>query len=243
MLYVIAAFTAILSYLTGSVNTSIILSKRIYGDDIRNSGSGNAGATNMLRTHGKGIAVLTLICDVLKGAVCVVLATWLDLLLTSRMAKAPVSPGERVYILNNLKYIAGICAVLGHDFPLYFGFRGGKGVATSLGVVLALNWKIGLIVLAIAVIVMATSRFVSLGSISAAGAYPFILFTFLIASGEKLEENIAYIAMSLLLAILLILKHHSNIKKLTNGTENRLFKKKEEKTDTYSEEEQEGDTK
>ncbi|MDD6734995.1 MAG: glycerol-3-phosphate 1-O-acyltransferase PlsY [Clostridiales bacterium] len=231
MLYTIFVLTALCAYLLGSVNTSIILSKSIYGDDIRSSGSGNAGATNMLRTHGKGIAIATLICDVLKGTLAVVLATWLDLILTSHFKDAALSANERMYLLGNLKYVAGVFVVLGHDFPLYFGFRGGKGVATSLGVILALNWQVGLIVLAAALIVMAFSRYVSLGSITAAGIYPFILFTYIIASGENLEDSVPYLIMAFILALLLIIKHHSNITKLRNGTENKLFaKRKTEET-------------
>ena len=219
MLYVIATFVALFAYLLGSISTSIILSKSIYGTDIRDSGSGNAGATNMLRTHGKGLAILTLICDALKGTIAVILAACLDAFLT---------PGATpdTWILGNLKYIAGVFAVLGHDFPIFFGFRGGKGVATSLGVVLALNWQVGLIVCAIALTIMITTRFVSLGSIIGAGVYPFIIFTFLLASGADLEKQLGHIIMALILAALLIAKHHSNIRKLMNGTENKLFAKK-----------------
>ncbi len=238
MLYTIAIMTAILSYLAGSINTSIILSKSIYGSDIRTSGSGNAGATNMLRTHGKGMAIATLICDILKGTLMVVLASWLDIIFSGNQQNAAASYNERMYILGNLKYIAAVFVVLGHDFPVYFGFRGGKGVATSLGVALALNPQVGLIMLCVAIAVMAATRYVSLGSITAAGMYPFILFTFLLAKGEPLEEHVTYIVMAIILALLLIGKHHSNIKKLRNGTENKLFAKKAEVTDEDIEEEQ-----
>ncbi len=226
MLYIIAILTAVVSYLVGSVNTSIVLSRSIYGSDIRSSGSGNAGTTNMLRTHGKGMAVATLLCDILKGTLMVILAMWLDIFVTDAARNTAVSYYENLFIVNNLKYIAGIFVVLGHDFPVFFGFRGGKGVATSLGVVLALNWQVGLIVCAAAIIIMASSRYVSLGSITAAGIYPFILFTYLLAKGENLEGSVTYLIMSFVLAILIIAKHHTNISRLKNGTENKLFAKK-----------------
>jgi len=224
MIYTIAAITALLSYFVGSINTSIILSKTFYGDDIRNSGSGNAGATNMLRTHGAGIAVLTLICDILKGSLVVLLCIWVDIIFTSMLKTQPMSDFERQYLLGNLQFISGFFVVLGHDFPIWFGFKGGKGVATSLGVILALNWKIGLIILTIAILIMLFSRYVSLGSITAAIVYPFILVTYIIASKDKF--NITYLVMSFLLAFMLIIKHHTNIKRLKYGTENKLFAKK-----------------
>lgn len=242
MFTVITALLAFLAYLFGSVNTSVILSKSIYGEDVRTSGSGNAGATNMLRTYGAGIAILTLICDILKGALSVLLASWLDIIFSSYFKSYPISAFERTYLLENLKYIVGIFVVLGHDFPIWFGFRGGKGVATSLGVILALNWQIGLIVLAIALLIMIFSRYVSLGSVIGAVVYPFIVLTYTLASGEKLANNIVYLIMSFTLAILLVLKHHSNIKRLKEGTENKLFAKKPDVTDDDEDEYEEDDT-
>lgn len=226
MLYIIALLIALCSYLLGSVNTSIILSRAFYGSDIRSSGSGNAGATNMLRTHGTKMAVATLLFDVIKGVIAVLIASLIDNFAISFYETASASAIERTYILGSLKYIAGIFVVLGHDFPVYFGFKGGKGVATSLGVMLMLNWQIGLIILALALTIMVTTRYVSLGSITAAAVYPFMLFTFIIAGGEKLGQNITYLFMAVVLALLLIVKHRSNIIKLKNGNENKLFSKK-----------------
>lgn len=226
MIYAVAVIVALFSYLLGSINTSIILSKAVYGDDIRLSGSGNAGATNMLRTHGKGIAAATLICDILKGTIAVTLAAWADLILTENNVKSVLTVNE-MYILGNLKYLAGICVAVGHDFPLFFGFKGGKGVATSLGVVLALNWKIGLVLLAVEIAVISVSRYVSLGSVTAAALYPFALFVYIIMSGGKPEECTGYLLMAFVLAVLLIIKHRTNIVKLKNGTENKIFAKKE----------------
>lgn len=233
MFTVIAASVAFIAYLAGSINTSVILSKSFYGEDVRDSGSGNAGATNMLRTYGAGIAVLTLICDILKGSLIVLLANWLDIVLTAYLKGRPMTELELTYLFGNLKYIAGAFVVLGHDFPIWFGFRGGKGVATSLGVILALNWQMGLIILAIALLVMIFSRFVSLGSVTAAIVYPFFVLTYILAGGDSIMKNITYLIMSFFLALLLIIKHHANIRRLKNGTENKLFAKKSDDGGEY----------
>ena len=202
------------SYLIGSVSSAVIISKLMSGKDIREEGSGNAGATNMLRVHGKGAGALTLVCDILKGVIAILLSMLFNMWLKSA---AP----ESIFI-GNLAYIAGFFAVLGHDFPVFFKFRGGKGVATSLGVVLMLNWKIGLIVLALALSIMIVSRYVSLGSITAAVSYPILVIGFMVGS-EK--WNVFYILSAVLMALVLILKHHANISRLLKGEENKLFKK------------------
>ena len=194
----------IISYLIGSVNFSIILSRAISGKDIRESGSGNAGATNMLRTHGKKMGVITLLLDVVKGVVCVLIA----------VSALPAAA---------LPYIAGVCVILGHNFPLYFKFKGGKGVATSLGVVLVLDWKVGLIVGLCAIAVMAATRYVSLGSVLGGGAY-------IVVEAVKMFVTHDVIVVRLICVIimggLLIGRHHANIKRLLNGTENKLGGKK-----------------
>ena len=137
---VIAAAAA--AYLIGSINSSILISRIVSGKDIRESGSGNAGATNMLRTMGKKYAVITLVIDILKGVAAV---------LAARLTAGIGMP-------EYAAYVAGVCVVLGHNFPVFFGFKGGKGVATSLGVVLVLDWQVGVIVLVTALLIMALSR-------------------------------------------------------------------------------------
>lgn len=208
MTIVYAAAVAVISYLIGSVNSSILLSRIVTGKDIRESGSGNAGATNMLRTMGKKYAVITLIIDILKGVIAVLLARF---------------TADRFGATDTVAYIAGICAVLGHNFPIFFGFRGGKGVATSLGVVLLLDWKIGLTVLVAALIIMAVTRYVSLGSIAAA-----VLFAVLeiVMMAVHKSFNPIQLVCVLILAVLLVVRHHANIGRLVNGTENKLGSKK-----------------
>lgn len=226
MKYLIIIAVAVISYLIGSINFSIILSKVISGKDIRESGSGNAGATNMLRTHGKKMGVITLLLDVAKGIISVLIAIYIrekiyngDILYSARAS-------VHIYFetfLACLPYIAGVCVVLGHNFPLYFGFKGGKGVATSLGVVLMLDWNVGLIVAVCAVAVMAITRYVSLGSILGGAAY---IIAQIVKAVVKGEYNIIQLVCVVIIGGLLIVRHHANIKRLLNGTENKLGAKK-----------------
>lgn len=195
-----AVIMAAAAYLIGSVNFSIILSKLIAGKDIRESGSGNAGATNMLRTYGKKMGALTLLLDVLKGVVTV----WLVKELSDSIT---------------LAYFAGLFVILGHNFPVYFGFKGGKGVATSLGVVLVLDWKAGLIVAVIAILIMALTRYVSLGSICGGALFIIIEFVKALITGDI---SAVRLICAVLIGGLLIVRHHANIKRLLNGTENKL---------------------
>ena len=201
---------AIIAYLLGSISFSVIFGKKFAGIDVRKEGSKNAGATNTLRTAGKKAAALTLICDILKGVIAVVIG----------------------FIVGNffetidkalLVQIAGICVVLGHVFPIFFKFKGGKGVATSLGVLLIINWQIGLICLIFALLIMAFTKIVSLGSILAAVLFPiltiFIHEHYIVNGGN-------YIIFGVLLAALVIFLHRSNIQRLLTGKENKLSFKK-----------------
>ncbi len=208
---------AILSYLIGSISFSIIFTKKFAGFDVREKGSGNAGTTNVLRTAGKFPALMTLICDVFKGVVAILIA-----LLVGQMINGDAK--TRALLVQ----IAGVFVVIGHTFPIFFKFKGGKGVATSLGVILMVNWEIGLICLVFALILMALSRMVSLGSLAAAILYPILcMFTaeHYIIGGQ--EAHFAYIIFGIIMAVIVIFNHRENIKRLADGTENKLsFKKK-----------------
>ncbi len=207
LIYTIAV--GVVSYLIGSINSSILISRAVMGKDIRESGSGNAGATNMLRTMGKKYAVITLVIDILKGVIALLLAK--------------LAIGFGAYEMSS--YVAGVAAVLGHNFPVFFGFRGGKGVATSLGVVLLLDWKIGLITLAIAILVMALTRYVSLGSITAAAVFIILQLVAMTAYGDF---DITRVVCVLILGGLLIIRHRANIVRLVKGEEHKLGEKKED---------------
>lgn len=206
---------AIIAYLIGSVNFSVILSKKMAGFDVREKGSGNAGSTNMLRSVGKKAAAITLICDILKGVVSISIAMIL---------------GNIVQGMNKelLVQIAGIAVVIGHTFPIFFQFKGGKGVATSLGVLLMSNWQIGLICLVFALVLMVLTRMVSLGSCGAAVLFP-VLTLFINENYTVLTEGkkgTTYLVYSIILAAIVLFNHRSNIKRILNGTENRLGSKK-----------------
>ena len=202
---------AIIAYLIGSINFSVLISKKMAGFDVREKGSGNAGTTNMLRSVGKKAAVITLFCDILKGVVSIVIA-----IIVGNIAKNL----DRELLLQ----IAGIAVVLGHTFPIFFGFKGGKGVATSLGVLLMSNWQIGLICLVFAVVLMALTRMVSLGSCAAAVLFP-VLTLFINQHYTVLTDGKSgrvYFIYSVILAIIVLYNHRSNIKRILSGTENKL---------------------
>ena len=202
---------AVIAYLIGSVNFSVLISKKMAGFDVREKGSGNAGTTNMLRSVGKKAAAITLICDILKGVISIAIA---------------IIVGSIVKNLDKelLLQIAGIAVVLGHTFPIFFGFKGGKGVATSLGVLLMSNWQIGLICLVFAIVLMALTRMVSLGSCAAAVLFP-VLTLFINQHYTVLTDGKngrVYFVYSVILAIIVLYNHRSNIKRILNGTENKL---------------------
>lgn len=212
---VIYVLVLIMAYLIGSINFSVILSKKIAGFDVREKGSGNAGTTNMLRTVGKKAALITLVCDILKGVVPVLLA-----ILIGNISN---HFGANIRI-DYLAQTAGIATIIGHTFPIFFGFKGGKGVASSLGLILIINWQIGLICLVFALLVMALTRMVSLGSITAAILFA-VLTIFNISSQFYVVQG-NYVIFGIVLACVVIFNHRSNIKRIITGTENKLSFKK-----------------
>ena len=200
-----SAIIAIVAYLIGSINFSVILSKKMAGFDVREKGSGNAGTTNMLRSVGKKAAAITLVCDILKGIIAILIA-----MLMSKIFKD--SNGAL------LVQIAGVAVILGHTFPIFFKFKGGKGVATSLGVLIMSNWQIGLICLVFALILIILTQMVSVGSIAAAILYP--VLTLFIPQNYIIPGN--YIIYSVVLAVIIVFNHRENVKRLLSGTENRI---------------------
>lgn len=204
---------AVVAYLIGSISFSIIFTKKFAGFDVREKGSGNAGSTNVLRTAGKIPALLTLICDTLKGVVAVAIG-----LLIGEMVKADAN--TRAILVE----IAGAFVIIGHTFPIFFGFKGGKGVATSLGILLMTNWQLGLICLVFALVLMALTRVVSMGSIAAAILYP--ILTLFVGGGHYIVESSGlgngYFIYSVILAVIVIFNHRENIKRILSGTENKI---------------------
>lgn len=197
---------ALVAYLIGSISFSVIFTKKLAGFDVREKGSKNAGSTNVLRTAGKKIAILTLVCDILKGLIAVLFAKII---------------GEIDYFdhIEYLVQVAGIAVVLGHTFPIFFGFKGGKGVATSLGLILLINWQIGLICLVFALILIISTRMVSLGSVSAAVLFP--VLTMFITENYIVPGD--YRIFGILLGVFVCFNHRANIKRLLKGQESKIF--------------------
>ena len=202
---------AIIAYLIGSINFSVIISKKMAGFDVREKGSGNAGTTNMLRSVGKKGAAITLICDILKGVVAILIAMF-------------IGWAFKVENQSLLVQIAGIAVVIGHTFPIFFGFKGGKGVATSLGILIMTNWQIGLICLVFGIVLIALTRMVSLGSCTAAVLFP--VLTLFISENYRVSQGSGYFVYSVILAIIVLFNHRSNIKRILSGTENKISFKK-----------------
>ena len=193
-----------MGYLVGSLNTAVVVGK-IYGKDIRSHGSKNAGLTNALRVLGKSAAVFVLAGDILKGIVACLIGLGLGVYVYSGEAKDCVS-----------LLAAGAGAVMGHNWPVYFGFKGGKGALTGVAVLFMFDWVMALICLGFFVIVVASTRYVSLGTICA--AMLFVLISFLPVFGHTFYFYI----FALIMAFIVIFKHKGNIERLLSGMENKL---------------------
>jgi acyl phosphate:glycerol-3-phosphate acyltransferase len=197
------------AYLLGSIPFGYILVRCFRKEDIRAKGSGNIGATNVVRSGAKGLGALTFLLDACKGYFAVILALYL----TTLPLFANVPRGTAAAI-------AALCAILGHIYTVWLGFKGGKGVATALGVFLALAPLAALVGLAVFLVVFALSRYVSLGSILSAVAFP--IFALILPHEPR---NLWLTAVIFLVPIIVIAKHHQNIRRLLQGTEYRFGSK------------------
>lgn len=212
--------TAVLSYLLGSISFAILITRRYAHRDIRDFGSGNAGATNVLRSQGVWPAVWTTLGDLAKSIASVLIGYWLvHISLVMSGYNHEMIKYEMVG-----KYLAGVCCILGHLYPLYFGFRGGKGVMTSLGMMLILDWRAALCCLLAFGITVAISRMVSLGSVIAGLLLPFFtLFFAYVVDGQR-SVTVLWVcgAMTALIALILVVKHIPNLRRIRQGTESKL---------------------
>ena len=209
----------VLPYLLGSLNFAIIISKIFYRDDIRKYGSGNAGTTNMLRTYGKLPAAATLLLDMSKGA--------LSVLLGLLILGTGVYTEEGYTSVFAGTYIAGLFAILGHMFPCFYRFKGGKGVATTAVVVLCTNPFLFAILLLAFVIIVLGSKMISLGSVMCMLLYPVLLHRFSLQDDTITQPQ--GILISFIIAALVIFMHRSNIKRIYQGKESKLSFKKHAK--------------
>ncbi len=213
----------IVPYLFGSLNFSIIISRIFYHDDIRKYGSGNAGTTNMLRTYGKLPAAATLILDMSKGAVSVLFGYLL-------LGSGGIHVSDDI-VTSSLggTYLAGLFAVLGHMFPCFYRFRGGKGVATTAVVLLCTCPPVFLILLVIFVVIVVGTKMISLGSVMCMLMCPILV--------NRLDPTHPEGALiSILLMLLVVFMHRANIKRIWEGTESKISFKKHPKTPTIPEE-------
>jgi len=197
------------AYLLGSVPSGYVLVRLFRHQDIRQTGSGNIGATNVLRSGGKGLAAATFLMDMLKGC-C---AVWLGGLIGGLLAPSAAP--------DDMRALAALVAVLGHIFPVWLGFKGGKGVATGFGVFLVASPWAALAAISVFFVVLALSRYVSLASILGAGSFP-IFAWWLGRIHVCAERSPFFVAVEIVVALLLIVKHHQNIRRLLAGTESRM---------------------
>lgn len=217
------------AYLVSSVNTSIIVTKIVLRKDIRSMGSGNAGFTNVLRCVGKVPAAITFIGDFLKGVVSVAIAYFL--MFGVQGANADI---YRAYLM----YIAGLFAVVGHTFPIYYKFKGGKGVVTTASVMLMTDWRTLVFALLLFVIFFMVSGIISVCALINASAYPISTFVFKILDHNGITSAVSPLpapsfsfvifstAITLLIGLLVIFRHRENIQRLLNGTEKKIKAKK-----------------
>lgn len=214
--------TAVISYLLGSLNSSIITVRLMKGEDIREKGSKNAGLTNTLRCYGKVPALFTLIGDLAKGVIAVLLSQ-----LVCRMLMGEDYSSTHFIDSQAIGYIAGFFAIIGHIFPVYYGFKGGKGVLVASSVLIVIDPVTFAIVIPFFILVIIITKYVSVGSISAAVAYPVITFcvNYFLRS-DTLEKSLLYTALTVGTGILLIYMHRTNIARLKAGTENKFSVKK-----------------
>lgn len=207
--------TTLLAYLLGSIPTAVWYGEAFFGLDIRNYGSGNAGATNTFRVLGKRAGTVVMLIDVLKGYTATILSSllwYLDVIGTHEIL--------------TFKLVFGLVAIIGHVFPIFVNFKGGKGVASLLGMILAIHPEVAAVCIGIFLIVLIASHYVSLGSMLAALAFPILLL--LQVFGEK--ESPLLIVFGFLVFLFVVFTHQKNITRLMRGEENqvRLFKKKDE---------------
>ena len=223
--------TLAIAYLLGSINSAIIVSKLFYGEDVRTKGSGNAGTTNVLRNYGAKAALMTLLGDILKTAIAICVA---GVLFGFNYVGAAVSVSE-------MCYVAGLFAVIGHVFPVYYKFKGGKGVLSTATMALVLCPAIAGVLILIFVGIVWFSRFVSLGSVIGVTLFPVVLNGYFAVFGGGAKPMPMMVLSSIILAVLIVWCHRSNLARISRGEENKLSFGKKKKAEPEPEEDGEGD--
>ena len=222
MYIVLLILSLLISYLLGSINFAIIISKVFMKSDVREHGSGNAGMTNVMRSAGKLPGIFTLLGDALKGAVAVALGRFIF------FPQIFESTGNEMLLPVYGAFLCGIFCMLGHIFPIFFGFRGGKGVATTLGIVLMIDWRVALCALTLFVVLFLFTKIVSISSMAAAASVSVFsaLFFPLLGYAPNDGRRLFVVILGLIFALIIIVKHKENIVRLINGEEKKLTSKK-----------------
>lgn len=210
--------TALLSYLWGSLNSAIITVRLLKHEDIREKGSGNAGLTNVMRVYGKGPAVVTLLFDLVKGVLAVVAARYV----VGDLMGVTFFGGDDLFI----GYVAGLFTIVGHMFPIYYGFHGGKGVLLAATTLIAMDPLTCLVSLAVFGILTALTKYVSVGSICAAITYPVFTLIYQTIRADHYPGHIANFAVAAIIGAMIVFMHKPNIERLRAGTENKIGQKK-----------------
>lgn len=220
-IYILIA--AVIAYLIGSINTSIITTRIVAHKDIRTMGSGNAGFTNVLRTVGKGPAIVTFIGDFLKGVVSILIAYLILIGFND----------EKMNLVRQYAfYISGLACVLGHMYPIFYGFKGGKGVVTTASVMLMTDWRTLVAALVVFAIMFATTKVISKCALVNASVYPITTFCFryFLDYMPNPSNSLVFVFfvtfITLIIAIMVIYRHKDNIKRIINGTEKKITAKK-----------------
>lgn len=222
--------TAVIAYLIGSLNPAILITRAFTGKDIRTMGSGNAGFTNVLRSVGKWPAILTIASDYLKGIVAVLIGWWI---FSAMVVTNDVSPIEYV---KYGRYIAGVFVIIGHSFPIYFGFKGGKGVVTANALMLVVDFRVFLLVIATFLLIFFCTKLISLGSTVCAALFPvytclvtyFFDYMPLLGTPDEIRFRFVLIstACAFVVGLMVILMHKENLKRLFSGQEKKIKAKK-----------------
>ena len=220
MKYALCLFlTALISYVWGSLNTAIIAVKLIKGEDVREKGSGNAGLTNVIRVYGKGMGIIVLICDLIKGVATVLAAKFIvgDLLGVTFFG------GDS----NFIGYIAGLFTIIGHMFPVFYGFHGGKGVLLAATTLIAMDPLTCIVSLTVFGVLVITTKYVSVGSVCAAITYPVFTLIWQSINADRFPGHIPNFIITAVIGFMIVYMHKPNIERLRAGTERKITDKKQ----------------
>ena len=220
MKYALCLFlTALISYVWGSLNTAIIAVKLIKGEDVREKGSGNAGLTNVIRVYGKGMGIIVLICDLIKGVATVLAAKFIvgDLLGVTFFG------GDS----NFIGYVAGLFTIIGHMFPVFYGFHGGKGVLLAATTLIAMDPLTCIVSLTVFGVLVITTKYVSVGSVCAAITYPVFTLIWQSINADRFPGHIPNFIITAVIGFMIVYMHKPNIERLRAGTERKITDKKQ----------------